>query len=87
VKSREVPSRLQEMLGLCAALLNIVAQHEDLQGKREIKVLTCFFMEQAEYDDQASTWKAKEHEKGTTSGHLRSAYDEDATLKKLLTSY
>lgn len=81
VKSREVPGRLQEMLGLCATLLTLVAQHEELQGKREIEILARFFMEQAEYDDQDSAWKAREHEKGTTSGHLRSAYDEDATCR------
>ncbi len=81
VKSREVPSRLQEMLGLCATLLNIVAQHEKLQEEREIKVLARFFAEQAEYDEESSSWKAKEHEKGTTSHHLRSAYDEDATCR------
>jgi hypothetical protein len=81
VKSREVPSRLREMLGLCATLLTIVAQHEELQGKREIELLARFFIEQAEYDEQVGVWKAREHEKGTTSGHLRSAYDEDATCR------
>ena len=28
-----------------------------------------------------TSWTAREHEKGTTSAHLRSAYDEDATCR------
>lgn len=81
VKAREVSSRLGEMLQLCATLLAIASQHADLQEKHEIKLLSRFFMEQAEYDDQTKAWKARQHEKGTTSAHLRSAYDEDVTCR------
>lgn len=81
VKAREVSSRLQEMLQLCAALLAIVSQHEELQEKHELKLLARFFIEQAEYDGQTKAWKARQHERGTTSAHLRSAYDEDVTCR------
>ena len=81
VKSREVAGRLEEMLQLCSTLIAIIGPHEELQGKPEIRILARFFMEQAEYDDQAEAWKARKHEKGTTSGYLRSAYDEDATCR------
>ncbi len=81
VKSREVAGRLEGVLRLCAELITIVSPHEKLREQQEFKILARFFAEQAEYDDKAKSWTAREHEKGTTSAHLRSAYDEDATCR------
>lgn len=80
-KAREVSSRLDAMLELFANLITIVSEHEALQELNEIQLLIRFFEEQAEHDPETGDLKAKNHEKGTTSKHLRSAYDQDATCR------
>lgn len=81
-KAREIENRLHEILQLCGLLIQVAGQCDDLKTKDELQLLSRFLMEQADYDKETESWIAKTHEKGTTSKHIHSAYDPDATLRK-----
>lgn len=80
VKAREIPGRFQEVLQLCAELIQLTTEYEQLKEKKELKLLARFLGEQAEYDSGTQSWKAKKSKQ--TSGNLQSAYDPDATCRK-----
>ncbi len=81
VKAREVSSKLDEVLTLCALLIDATSSDEACREKEEIKLLVRFLKEQREYDADAQSWKAKKPKKGECSGNLQSAHDPDATCR------
>lgn len=80
VKAREIPGRFQEILQLCAELIQITAEHKHLKEREELKLLARFLGEQAEYDNETQSWKTRKSKQ--TSSNLQSAYDPDATCRK-----
>jgi hypothetical protein len=78
-RSSQVPGRLQEMLGLSAALLELV-EGKELASSHEISLLRRFLDEQAFYDPETKSWCSKEN-KDIKATSLQSAYDSDATFR------
>jgi len=78
-RSSQVPGRLQEMLNLSAALLELV-EGKELASSPEIALLARFLEEQAFYDRETDSWHSKEN-KDISAASLQSAYDPDATFR------
>lgn len=82
VQARDVANRFEEMIQLCAELVCIADQHQVVRETRDVQLLARFVLEQAAFDEETQVWVAKKQERGTTSQHLHSAYDPDATCRK-----
>lgn len=78
-RSSQVPGRMQEMLNLSAALLQLV-EDKKLAFSPEIALLARFLEEQAFYDRETDSWHSKEN-KDIPADSLQSAYDPDATFR------
>lgn len=80
LKSHEVTGRLEELLNLGAELLEFSKTH-GLESMEAMCLLDRWLKEQATYDSEQKTWKAKEN-KDIAADSLQSAYDPDATYRK-----
>ncbi|MEW6065895.1 MAG: hypothetical protein ACOY3U_02965 [Bacillota bacterium] len=79
-KGSEALNRLQELLRLCAQLLNITKSYPDIHKSNAVCLVQRFLEEQATCDSEGK-WTAKEN-KDITADSLQSAYDPDATYRK-----
>ena len=79
-KTRELSGRFQEMLRLCATLLEHVADYEDLQQHEALQHVARFLKEKGEFDSDNESWVSKKPE--SASNHLQSVHDPDATCRK-----
>jgi hypothetical protein len=76
-RSSQVPGRLQELMNLSAALLELV---KDKSFSHELCLLQRFLKEQAVYDNENQCWSPKSN-KDIAANSLQSAYDPDATYR------
>ncbi len=78
----EIAGRFHEMLQLCGTVLKWVSGDDDLKNHVAVKQVSRFLTDKAEYDTDSKEWVYKTPKPGTTSDHLQSAHDPDATCRK-----
>jgi len=81
-KTREVSGRFREMLRLCAVLSELVEDHGELREIESTKLVERFLKEKGEFDSKKQEWVTRKAKANSTSNHLHSAYDHDATCRK-----
>ena len=74
-------SQIQEMINLGSELLTIVKTNPRLSELNVMAVLQRFIEEQAVFNEEKQTWKAKTN-KDITANYLQSAHDSDVTYRK-----
>ena len=80
-KGGEAQRRIQEILDLGTELISITEQNPAVRKLNAITILQRFINEQATFDNEKNTWKAKAN-KDIRADSLQSAYDPDVTYRK-----
>lgn len=80
-KGSEAQKRIQEILDLGIELLSIIKSNPSISKMNAIEILKRFIKEQAIFDSEKNTWKAKAN-KEIKADSLQSAHDPDVTYRK-----
>lgn len=80
-KGTQIISKLQEILNICIAVLDMVSNMPDILELNEIKILKRFIDEQTDLNKETGIRIIKGN-KSIKADSLQSAYDEDATYRK-----
>lgn len=79
-KPSESDSKLDLLLNLCAEAKYILENSLKQEGSEALRLLNRFLREQANFDESAKQYKAKNN-KEISANSLQSAYDEEATYR------
>jgi len=80
-KTRDVSSRLKEIMQLCAQLLDIAKSDSELSESEPVLLVKRFLDEQADFDNSTKEWVPKKS-KDISPRSVQSAFDSDATYRK-----
>jgi len=80
-RGSEAQKRIQEILDLGIELVFITKAKPDVRELKAIAILQRFINDQATFDSEKNTWKAKTN-KDIEADSLQSAYDQDVTYRK-----
>jgi hypothetical protein len=80
-RGSEAQKRIQEMIDLGIELVSIIEPNPSIRELNAMAILQRFINEQATFDSEKKTWKAKAN-KDIKADSLQSAYDPDVTYRK-----